>query len=106
MIVGTRHRLSTIQPLNIKFNNVQIETVKSYNYLGVKFDPELSMNQHLSEVHNRVQRKLFHLRKIRKFLNEFAAFQVYKQTILPILDYCGFISMSGNQSYYCALQVL
>ena len=64
------------------------------------------MNLQLNEVYTRVQCKLFHLRKIRKYLNEFAALQVYKQTILPIIDYSGFLSMSGNQGNYCALQVL
>ena len=106
MLVGTRHRLSISQPLDIRLNNVQIETVKSYNYLGVIFESELSMNHQLTEIHNRVQQKLFHLRKIRKFINEFTAFQIYKQTILPILDYCGFLSMSGTQAKYNALQIL
>ena len=65
MLVGTRQKVSTAQPLNISLNNVRIETVKSYNlnYLGVILDSELSMNQHLTEVHNRVQRKLFQIYK-------------------------------------------
>ena len=106
MLVGTRHKLSMSQPLRISLNNVIIESVMSYNYLGVIFDSELSMNNHLTEVHGCVQRKLFHLRKIRKYLNECAALQVYKQTILPLLDYCGFLAMSGNQSNYTSLKVL
>ena len=29
-----------------------------------------------------------------------------KQTILPLLDYCGFLSMSGNKTCYTPLQIL
>ena len=57
-------------------------------------------------MHTRIQRKLFHLRKIRKYLNQFASLQVYKQTILPLIDYCGFLVMSGNKNKYSALQVI
>ena len=80
--------------------------VLSYNYLGVILDSELALSYHLTGIHDRVHRKLFQLRKIRKYLNEFAAVQVYKQTILPLLDYCGFLSMSGNKNCYIPLQIL
>ena len=106
MLVGTRQKLAASLPLNINFNNVEIDSVLQYNYLGVIFDCELTLTYHLTEVHTRVQRKLFHLRKIRKYLNEFAALQVYKQTILPLLDYCGFLSMSGNKNNFVPLQTL
>ena len=37
MLVGTRHKLSISRPLSISLNDVQIESVLSYNYLGVFF---------------------------------------------------------------------
>ena len=106
MLVGTRQKLAASLPLKIRLNNVEIDSVVSYNYLGVIFDCELSLTHHLTEVHEHVQRKIFHLRKICKFLNEFASLQVYKQTILQLLDYCGFLSMSGNKTNYVPLQTL
>ena len=78
MLIGTRQRLGNTPPIRVKLNNTVIESVVSYNYLGVILDSELSLSYHLSGVHDRVQRKLFHLRKIRKYLNEFASVQVYK----------------------------
>ena len=106
MMVGTRHKLSITLPIRISLNNIIIESVLTYNYLGVIIDCELSLTQHLNGVHERVQCKLFQLRKIRKYLNEFASILVYKQTILPLLDYCGFLAMSGNKNCYTSLQVL
>ena len=106
MLVSTRQKLSRLRALRISINNAGIGQVVSYNYLGVIFDTELGLCQQITETHNRVRRKLFQLRKIRKFINEFAALQIYKQTILPILDYCGFLTMSGNKNDYFDLQVL
>ena len=106
MLVSTRQKLSRLRALRISINNAGIGQVVSYNYLGVIFDTELGLCRQITETHNRVRRKLFQLRKIRKFINEFAALQIYKQTILPILDYCGFLTMSGNKNDYSDLQVL
>ena len=95
---------SWYQTQTLSLNNVLIESVQSYIYLGVVFESELSMNPHLIKVHECVHRKLFRLRKIRKYLNESASLQVYKQTILPSLDYCGFLAMSGNVNNYTSLK--
>ena len=105
-MVSTRQKLLRLPVLRISINNVLIGNVLSYNYLGVMFDNELGLGRYITAVHTHVQHKLFHLRKIRKFINEFAAFQIYKQTILPLLDYCGFLIMSGNKNDYEALQIL
>ena len=58
------------------------------------------------ELHKSVQRKNFHPSKICRFINQFAAMQIYKQTILPILDYCGFVTMSGIRESFDDMQVL
>ena len=39
-------------------------------------------------------------------LNEFASLQVYKHTILPLIDYCRFLAMSGNKNGYIPLKIL
>ena len=40
-------------------------------------------------VKKNVSSGLFTLRKIRKFVNDKCVLQIYKQTILPIIDYSG-----------------
>ena len=44
------------------------------------------------------------MRKIRKFLTEKASLSIYKQTILPIVDYSGFLLLSCNVSDRSDLQ--
>ena len=48
--------------------------------------------------------KIFGLRKIRKFLTEKAAVPIYKQIILPIFDYAGFLILACNTSDRSDLQ--
>ena len=42
--------------------------------------------------------RLFMLRKIRKYLTFDASVLVYKQTILPIVDYAGFLLLQATSS--------
>ena len=44
---------------------------------------------------------MFYLRKIRKYLNEKAAVSIYKQSILPIVDYAGFLLLSCGVCQRC-----
>ena len=44
--------------------------------------------------------------RIRKYINSKCALSIYKQTILPIFDYSGFLSISCNKSDRGDLQVM
>ena len=50
--------------------------------------------------------KVFALRKIRKYVTDEAATLIYKQTILPIFDYAGFLLISLSNSDKYDLQVM
>ena len=58
----------------------------------------------LKHVKKLLTNKIYQLRKIRKLLTEKAAVSVYKQTILPIIDYAGFLLLSCNNSDRSDLQ--
>ena len=60
----------------------------------------------LKNIKKRVSNKMFVLRKLRKYLNEKAAVQVYKQTIMPIFDYAGFLLISMNEGDKGDLQIM
>ena len=106
MLVGTRQKIRNTPELQLKISDTLLSNVQCYNYLGISTDCELSFNNYLNNLGNRVHRKIFQLSKIRKYITEFAAFQIYKQTIMPIIDYCNFLIMSGNKSDYQDLQIL
>ena len=107
MIVGNRNRLSklgNVDPFKV-FGN-EVKYVKQYNYLGVILDSEMSLLPLCKNVEKRVIDKVYMLRKIRKYLTYHAALQIYKQLILPIFDYAGFLLVSCTKEKKHDLQVI
>ena len=60
----------------------------------------------VSRVKKIVSHKIYSLAKIRNFINMNCAFTIYEQTILPLLDYFGFMQISANVSEKYDLQLL
>ena len=75
-----------------------LSRVYSYQYLGVELDTLLSYNKHLESVVNKTTQKLFVFRKICRFISEKTAITVYKQMILPLLEYCNILFNSGKKT--------
>ena len=97
MFVSTRAKLTRhvdIEPLQLYNRDVAI--VKQYNYLGVILDSEMTLRPFFNHVRKLAHGKLFSFRKIRKYLSENSAIMVYKHTILPFLEYAGFMLMACN----------
>ena len=60
----------------------------------------------LKNVKKRVSNKIFHFKKLRKYMTFDASVLVYKQTILPIIDYLGFLLLSLSNGDIEDLQIL
>ena len=107
MIIGTRSKLSKIKkPEAFLILNEEVKYVSKYNYLGITLDSELSLVPLYKPIENRVINKVYILRKIRRHLTYKAAIQVYKQLILPIFDYSGFLLLACNKDKKKDLQVI
>ena len=78
--------------------------VKNHLYLGVII--VMSLNPLLKSVNKRVSNMIFMLRKIRKFITFDAAILIYKQTILPIIEYAGFMLIACNSEAKENMQIL
>ena len=90
----------------LKWGNNTIEHVNSYVYLGMNLDAGMSLNLFALHLYNRIQIKIFTLSKIRKWIDKATANIVYKQTILPVLNYGGFLLDSCTQKSRDDLQKL
>ena len=105
MIFGPRSKLSRLVNLTpIKVSNVSVRFVKQYSYLGITLDCEMTLQPLMKHIKKSITNKIFNLRKIRKYLNEKAAVVIYKQTILPLIDYAGFLLLSCGISERSDLQ--
>ena len=107
MIVGTRNKISKLNDIiPFQINNICMKYVKQYNYLGIILDAEMSLIPLCKNVEKRVIDKVFMIRKIRRYITYHAALQIYKQLILPIFDYAGFLLIACNKNKKHDLQVM
>ena len=91
VIYGTKTRKNKAIKTNLKIGNINIKEVDTYKYLGTTLDSTLTARQQLSRLNQSLALKLKTLRKMRDFISENTALQLYKTTILPIIDYSDII---------------
>ena len=107
MIVGTRSKISQIKnPKHFSILGTDIKYVKKYNYLGIILDSEMSLVPLCKNIQKCVVDKIFMLRKLGKYLTNKALIQIYKQVILPIMDYAGFLIIACHKTVKHDLQIL
>ena len=73
-----------------------LDNVSSYHYLGIDLDNGLTYDKMLDDMHNKANRKLYMLKRIRPYITNTIANLVYKTHVLPMLDYADFIVDSGR----------
>ena len=72
-----------------------VATVETFVYLGVTIDKKLNFEKYLGATIQKVNGRLITLARIRKLIDAHTCLLIYKQTILPILDY---VSVLANSS--------
>ena len=95
-----------VDPAPLNAGNSTITFVDNFCYLGCIIDSELSMIPALKDVYRKVEQKIYMLGKLRYLVDKKSAVLIYKQTILPYLDYIGFVLLSCNSSARKSLQIL
>ena len=90
----------------ITINNELIQTVSSFKYLGVLLDSTLNYNQHIASVVRTVLHKVTLLSKVKRYLQDESAIQIYKSMILPYIDYADVVFANSNVSDIEKLQRL
>ena len=107
LVIGTSYKLNTVtQDNKFTLSGDVLEYTDIYNYLGLLLDKNMTLTPLLAKLKKSVMAKIFTLIKIRDMITTTCAITIYKQTILPILDYSGFMSISCNISDRNDLQKL
>ena len=107
LIIGSRPKLNSIkEPCIFTSNQCQIDFTKQYDYLGTIFDSEMSLLPLYKRTIKIASNKIFLLRKITKYIDYNTAISIYKQTILPIFDYSGFLLLSLTKGQQSDLQTM
>ena len=87
MLIGSRHTTTTSRDLEISLDGNLLKQTNSVKYLGVNIDHNLSWNTHVHAISRRVYPRLKLLNRISKYLTRSVLLRIYKQTILPLMDY-------------------
>ena len=86
MFFGSKTKIASSNLPNFFINNTEVQRAKTYTYLGIKLDEQLSMETHANSVIQKVSNKIYQLTRIRSFITKRAAILIYKNMILPILE--------------------
>ena len=91
------------EALTVNFDDVSLSNVSSYKHLGIGLDRNLSYENAVHNTYIKANKKLFTLRKIQPYITQRVLVFVYKQFILPILDYADFLL---DSTVKCELDLL
>ena len=106
MVFGRQKRREKLGNMHITYEGNPIEEVSHYNYLGVKLDQTLKYDQHVKVVIQRVSDKLRYLKRIHRFITSAAALSIYKNMVLPILEYGNVLLVLASEALRKKLQTL
>ena len=83
----TKARKVRAQPIQLRMSGLVLCEVNSYKYLGSALDATLNRTQQLARLNQSLILKMRTFGKVRCYVSENMALQVYKSTILAIIDY-------------------
>ena len=72
----------------IKLNNVNIECVTNFDFLGVVIDKKLSWHGHIDKISLKLSRCVGILNKLKRFLPQHILLTIYNSMFLPHINYC------------------
>ena len=87
-------------------DDIRIDRVPTYKYLGVTRDANLTYNRHLENIIKAISYKALLLAKMRKYITQEVSLRFYKTMILPILEYGDLLYDGTNKKLLGKLQVL
>ena len=102
MVIGSRQKLLVEGDRDIvaNFENNSIKRVSHTKSLGLIIDDRLSWTEHINVLCKKVASAIGALKRLRPFVTQAVAIQIYKALILPHFDYCSAVwdELSGYLS--------
>lgn len=94
LLFGTAQRLSKLnEPFSIEYRGEPIQVTTTYKYLGLEIDATLNLNSNFEKSYKRASGRLRLLSRLRCCLDLNCSRILYNTMILPILTYCGILSL-------------
>ena len=87
-------RLSTVNNVNIFCHLNMINQANSYMYLGNNINSNLKLNENFDKKYKKASGRMRLLTKVRPYLNQAAAFEIFNMMIVALLTYCSIINLN------------
>ena len=72
----------------IMINNIPIQRVSEFNFLGLTLDESLNWNAHVNKISNKISKVIGIMNKQKRFLPTRILKLMYDSFILPHINYC------------------
>ena len=99
-------RKKTIPRNHPRLNNIVIELVSEFKYLGIVLDPILSWDRHIVSLEKKVSVLCGSIRKVKSFVSKAALLKYYYACIHSLLQYLNIVWGNACKSKLRRLQVL
>lgn len=71
-------------------NGIQLTNTPKYIYLGLTLTPDLTLEEHTQKSIGLVTSKIYTLTYLQQYVGTATSLQIYKSTILPLMEYANF----------------
>ena len=106
MAFASRSKVKKCKNLNIRIEGEKLKLAPYFKYLGLTLDSTLNYSQHIASVIKTISYKMTLLAKLKKYLKNETALQIYKSMLLPYFDYADIIFDKANLRDTDKLQTL
>ena len=107
MLIGSESKLRKLHSLSVSVLDNQLNSVRSFKYLGVVLSSNFTWTEHVEHVTSKVNQRLGLLHRIKHLLLYNARLLYYNSLVLPIIDYADLVwGDKDNAALMNNLQVL
>ena len=82
-----QRNLNDFQKPKLCINDIEIESVEKFNFLGITFDQNLTWKPHIQKIGNKISKTIGVMARLKNVLNEKTLKLIYNSLILPYLHY-------------------
>ena len=87
--------------INVTLDSTELESVKTFKYLGITLDEYLNSNKHVEMIKHKLDQRT---RLLRSFISQDLALHLLKSLIAPQFNYCCHIYDGCTLTTQCSLQ--
>ena len=91
MIIGSSQRLNKIDSISFKVDNMDLDEVSSFKYLGIVINNRLTWQDHVVKMFSKIDKKLGLLKRIRYCLPLDTRLLFFNSYVLPLFDYADIV---------------